>query len=116
MIRRLFIVIFVLSVACNALAAVSPHLEGDGACSTRCCRAARGRGANGAAAKLCCLTRCDQSAENQGSLAPGFLSSKQDNKDHSLSGSPFSNPLSMHTLRLERSLTRLVVPPGDIYL
>lgn len=112
----MFILAFVFSVACNALAAVSPHMEGDGACGADCCRAARHNGPQKAAAKLCCLTQCNQAAEIQGSLPTSFLISKQDGKSPSLAAVALDATHSVPSSELASSLVHRVVCPTHIYL
>src|SRR5713226_4131962 len=73
MIRKLFILAFVVSVAGNSLAAVSPHMDGDGGCRADCCRAARHNEPQATLSKLCCLTQCNQPRETQGSLPASLL-------------------------------------------
>src|SRR5262249_49022644 len=63
MIKRLIPFLFLLSVAGNALAAVSPHQDGEGGCSSDCCQTARHPGQDAVASKLCCLSECQESAE-----------------------------------------------------
>src|SRR6266481_1772061 len=116
MIRRAFILAFVFSVACNALAAVSPHMEGDGGCGADCCRAARHNGPQKAAAKLCCLTQCNQAAEIQGSLPISFLSSRQDGKSPLLTGIALDPIRSVCSSELASSPVHRLVSPTHIFL
>jgi len=51
---------FLIAVAGNSAAAVSPHLDGDGGCSADCCHAARQPGKQAAMSRLCCLMDCKQ--------------------------------------------------------
>ena len=116
MIRRLFILAFVLSIACNAIGAVSPHMEGDGGCGADCCRAARHNGPKATAAKLCCLTQCKQAAETQAYLPTSLLSSRQDDKSLSLSVITLDAMHLVRSLESASSSAHLVVYPTHIYL
>jgi len=64
-IRKLFILIFVLSVTNDSLAAVLPSIGGDSECEARCCRSARHNEPRAKLSKMCCLTQCNQPAEAQ---------------------------------------------------
>ena len=116
MIRRVFILVFLFSVACNALAAVSPHMEGDGGCSADCCRAARHNGPQKASAKLCCLTQCNQAAEIQGSLPTSFFGSGQDGKGPLLTVVVLDATYSVPSSELASSPVHCLVRPTHIYL
>lgn len=67
MIKRIFTLIFILTIVGNALAAFPPHSDGEGGCSTECCQTARQDGAGAVLSRLCCITECPQPAENSGS-------------------------------------------------
>ena len=84
-IRKLFILIFALSVANNSLAAALPYIEGDGECKTSCCRSVRHNEPRANLSKVCCLTQCNQPAEAQGVPESTSSCSARDNKD---AGSP----------------------------
>jgi hypothetical protein len=74
-IRNLLITMFLITVAGNSAAAVSPHLDGDGGCSADCCQAARLPGKQAAMSRLCCLMDCKQpgGTHNSSSFNPlGF--------------------------------------------
>src|SRR2546426_12004359 len=60
MISRVLILTFLLSVAADSLAAVAPHIDGEG-CSARCCQAARQNRSGTNPSKLRCLMDCNQS-------------------------------------------------------
>jgi len=62
-IRKLFILVFVLSVANNSLAAALPYIDGD--CEASCCRSARHNEPLAKLSKMCCLTQCNEPAEAQ---------------------------------------------------
>lgn len=59
MIRKLLIMVFVLSVAGDSLAAVTPHMDGEG-CAAECCRAARQNTGDANMSKLRCIVDCNQ--------------------------------------------------------
>ena len=80
-IRKLFILIFVLSVANNSLAAALPYIEGDGECKTSCCRSARHNEPRAILSKVCCLTQCNQPAEAQRVPETTSFSTGRDSKD-----------------------------------
>jgi hypothetical protein len=80
-IRKLFILIFVLSVANNSLAAALPYIEGDGDCKTSCCRSARHNEPRAKLSKMCCLTQCNEPAETQRVPESTSFSTGRDSKD-----------------------------------
>ena len=53
---------FLTAVTANALAAVSPHQDGEGGCSPTCCKAARENRQNANLSTLCCALDCKQPA------------------------------------------------------
>jgi len=73
MIKRIFTLIFILTVFGNALAAFPPHSDGEGGCSTECCQTARHEGADAVLSRLCCIVECPQPAENSGSTTTVIL-------------------------------------------
>jgi hypothetical protein len=62
MIKKLLILAFIIAVAANALAARSPHIDGDGGCSLSCCQAARETSNELSLSGLCCVMDCKQPA------------------------------------------------------
>jgi hypothetical protein len=62
MARKLLISIFIIAVVSNALAAVSPHIDGDGGCSADCCQAARENDGGVNVSRICCVMDCKQPA------------------------------------------------------
>jgi hypothetical protein len=78
MTRRLITIAFLVAVAGNALAAVSPHLDGEGDCSARCCELARKRSSN-AGPTLSCAINCGQPAGVPAqSSTSSFISSRNE--------------------------------------
>lgn len=69
MIRKLFLITFVLSATSSSLAAVWPYITGEGGCDSRCCRVVRQRNARATSYKpsykLCCLMQCEHPADSQ---------------------------------------------------
>jgi hypothetical protein len=73
MVRKLFLISFVLSATSGSLAAALPYLTGEGDCSSTCCRVVRHNKASAAfyrsssktADKLCCLMQCEHPADSQ---------------------------------------------------
>lgn len=63
MTSRLLILAFLVSVAGDALAAVVPHMDGDGGCSAECCQAARQNRRDANLSKLRCIVDCNQPGE-----------------------------------------------------
>jgi hypothetical protein len=59
---RLLLLVFIMMVACNSFAAVTPHADGEGGCSEACCRNAREGGSASALSRLRCLMNCEQPA------------------------------------------------------
>jgi len=60
MISRLLITAFLAAVACNSLAAATPHLDGDGGCEAKCCQAARQNAPESSSSRLRCIMDCNQ--------------------------------------------------------
>ena len=116
MIRKLFILAFVVSVAGNSLAAVSPHADGEGGCAADCCRAARHNKPEATLAKLCCLTRCNQPGETQGSPATSLLSYGPDERTPSLVGVCIEDVYSAQPWEAWHSPAGLIVQSTHIYL
>jgi hypothetical protein len=69
MLKRCLITVFVVVAAINSLAAVSPHLDGEGGCSVNCCQSARGESPASVLESLCCKLVCNQPASVPGSSA-----------------------------------------------
>lgn len=80
MMRRFIILVFILTVASNSLAAVSPHMEGDGGCEAECCRTARQNRAASPSARLCCLIDCNQPGGMQATSPARSILDEQSNK------------------------------------
>ncbi|HYP29019.1 MAG TPA: hypothetical protein VE262_20075 [Blastocatellia bacterium] len=75
---RLLLLVFIIVVACNSFAAVTPHADGEGGCSTACCRNAREGNSTSAVSRLRCLMNCEQPAGHQAaSPANAFSSERQ---------------------------------------
>jgi len=85
MVKRLLIILFLLAVTGNSLAAFPPHRDGEGGCGVECCEAARyATGQDESVATIsgiCCITECQQSAET--TTSAGALNNP---KPQSLSG------------------------------
>ncbi|HKG21038.1 MAG TPA: hypothetical protein VKC34_04000 [Blastocatellia bacterium] len=75
---RLPLLVFIIMVACNSLAAVTPHADGEGGCSAACCQNAREGGSASALSRLRCLMNCDApAAHHTAPPANDFASEKQ---------------------------------------
>jgi hypothetical protein len=70
MIRKLLILAFIIAVVSNALAARSPHIDGDGGCSMACCQAARESQDELNLSGLCCVMDCKQPADTTNLPSP----------------------------------------------
>src|ERR1044071_596943 len=113
--KSLLIFGFIASVAVNSLAAVTPHFEGEGGCSSACCRAAHGRGQEALRSSLCCLVDCKQSGTTQ-SLSP---TSQIATTLRDCSTAIVVRPealLSSYHVRFPNSPTRNVAGSSDRYL
>lgn len=66
MIRKFFIIAFVLSVASNSLAGVLPYIFGEGECEGKCCRIVGHDEARANQYRLRCLMECERSPDGQG--------------------------------------------------
>jgi hypothetical protein len=74
MMRRVVILIFIITVAANSVAGVSPHLDGDAGCSMACCQSAHQNDEHSSFSKLCCATDCKQPGGTQTTSASSLLS------------------------------------------
>jgi hypothetical protein len=63
MVRRLLETIFLIIFAANSLAAITPHVDGEGGCSPDCCQSARENTSESFVSSLCCMLDCKQSSE-----------------------------------------------------
>jgi hypothetical protein len=63
MAKLLLTSLFIVVTIGNSLAAVSPHLEGDGGCAMSCCQAAHDDGQHALLSKICCKFDCKQPAD-----------------------------------------------------
>jgi len=111
MAHRLLILVFLLAVTGNSLAAVPAHLEADGGCSADCCRAARQNKPDSSIAKLCCMTQCNQPG-GTGSQAPAISILSELRSKRSLALSRFS----LEAVVLSRAAARfhsLILPASD---
>jgi hypothetical protein len=79
-IRKLFILVFVLSVVGNSLAAVLPYIAGDGQCEGNCCQIVRRSDARANQSRLRCLMQCEHPTENQGVPEAPLLRTERDSK------------------------------------
>ncbi len=79
-IRKLFILVFVLSVACNSLATVLPYIAGDSGCEANCCRVSPRSEPRASQSRLRCLMQCEHPAENQGVPESPLLRTERDSK------------------------------------
>src|SRR5256885_3712398 len=62
MAKLLLTLLFIVVTTGNSLAAVSPHLEGDGGCTMSCCKAAHDEGQHTLLSRICCKFDCKQPA------------------------------------------------------
>ena len=114
--RLLLIIGFVASVGVNSLAAVNPHLEGDGGCSTVCCRAAHKQRQESTASRFCCLIGCKQSSESHASSTTQIAPAKK--KDFAIA-SAFFKPEATESARhstILNSPSRTIFGSSDRYL
>ena len=117
MAKLLLILSFIASVGVNSLAAVNPHLEGDGGCSATCCRAAHKKGHESVASSFCCLFDCKQSGESQSSSTSQIAAAQK--KDSSIAYFVFKPEelvLSVACARFPSSPTRNLAGSSDRYL
>ncbi|MEK6289542.1 MAG: hypothetical protein AABO57_27825 [Acidobacteriota bacterium] len=113
-IRWLLIVAFMLSVAGNSLAAVSPF-EGDGECGG-CCSAPRRNQPRVSQSRPCCLTECGQTGETQRSEPTSLLRTKRDNKGSSPVVLGVAAAYSIQPSGFLHSPARSIVQSTHIYL
>lgn len=118
MTSRLLIAAFLLAITGNALAGVSPHLDGGGGCAPSCCEAARDDGPGSYIAQVCCLTDCSQPG---GTHSPTPTASIASQRQKSFSAVLFSldpDPLAsfIRYKRFPKSPTKKVAGSTDRYL
>lgn len=117
MIRKLFILAFVLSVAGNAVAAVLPCIEGDGGCSTKCCHAARQNRKDANMSKLRCIVDCNQSGTSNSPLPAVSAVAERDGKaGECLSTIRVAAAPSLYSAIALRSKNSLTAGSIDVYL
>ena len=80
MIRKLFILVFVLSVVSNSLATVLPYIAGDGQCEGNCCQIVKRSNARADQSRLRCLKQCEHPIENQGVPESPLVRTERDSK------------------------------------
>jgi hypothetical protein len=114
MMRKLVMFIFVVSVATNSIAAVSPHLDGDGGCSAVCCQAARRTGRGATLSKLCCLADCKQPSGTQ-AASPSDVFVAEKHKPATLA-SHLEDGLSTCASSSLGSSICIAAGPTDVYL
>ena len=80
MTRKLLIVVFVLSVACNSLAGALPYIAGDAECEGNCCRVVRRSESRANQSRMRCLMQCERPADKQGLPESPLLRTERDTK------------------------------------
>ena len=115
MIRRLLILVFVMSVAGNSLAAVAPVVEGDGGCGG-CCSVAHHNEPRLSPSKLCCLTECNQPGETQQPAPASLLRTERDDKSASPIAVLLATARSVPPSGFLHSFARSIVQSTPIYL
>ena len=120
MIRRLFLITFVLSATSSALAAALPYITGEGDCNNTCCRVVRHSDARATSYKpvhkLCCLMQCEHPVESQSMPEVSPVRSQKESKNVA------QNSPELLTLHLGRDSSRYYSPlrtafaSTDIYL
>ena len=117
MIRKLFILAFVLSVAGNSLAAVLPCIEGDGGCSAKCCQAARQNRRDANVSKLRCIVDCNQSGTtNLPSPTVSVVAERDGKAGECLSTLRVAAAPSLYSAIALRSKNSLTTGSIDVYL
>lgn len=117
MIRKLFILAFVLSVAGNLLGAVLPCIEGDGGCSAKCCQAVRQNRKDANMSKLRCIVDCNQSrTTNPQSPAVPAVAQRHGKADACLSTLRVAAAPSLYSPIGLRSKNSLSTGSIDVYL
>jgi len=80
MIRKVFVIAFVLSVASSSLAGVLSYIAGDDECEGNCCRIVRRSEFRANQSRLRCLMQCEHPAENRGLPESLVLRTKSSDK------------------------------------
>ena len=119
MIRKLFILVFVLSATSSSLATVLPYIAGDGECEANCCRVSRRSEPRASQSKLTglrCLMQCEHPAENQGVPEPPLLRTERDSKAVALVAPGIQAVCSTLNARLVHSTSRTAFASTHLYL
>src|SRR5947199_4444366 len=117
MLKRLLIIGFILAVAGNSLAAVSPHMEGEGGCSMTCCRAAHEGGQQTLLSRICCKFGCKQPAGNHSAPSTNLFSETR-HKASPIAQFAFTPELALYIrqTRFPTSPTRSIVGSSTRFL
>jgi hypothetical protein len=111
---RLLLLVFISVVACNSFAAVTPHADGEGACSAACCQNARKDTSTSALSRLRCLMNCEQPASHQTtSPANAFAGERQKDRAPGVAIFKYEAALSLahpDTRRPPQALARTPIP------
>ncbi|HXG93977.1 MAG TPA: hypothetical protein VNN73_16655 [Blastocatellia bacterium] len=115
--RSLIILAFIIAVAVNSLAAVTPHMDGDGGCSAACCQAARQHGPGANFSKLRCLIDCSQPGSAE-SPSPAYAVINDQNKKASAALFAFRVEVALlfQSSNAARSMMPIKTATTDVYL
>lgn len=116
MIRKLFILVFVLSVVSNSLATVLPYIAGDGQCEGNCCQIVRRSQARSNQSRLRCLMQCEHPIENQGVPESPLVRTERDSKLVALVATGIQAVSPTLNARSPRSTSRNSFASTHIYL
>ncbi|MEK6302726.1 MAG: hypothetical protein AABO41_18605 [Acidobacteriota bacterium] len=116
MIKRLFILTFIVAVVANSAAAVASQMNG-GTCSMSCCKAAHDPSRDVAPARLRCMVDCNQPASTIPSPTTALLSASQKKTATSGCFSSSSETVSyIRHIRFPNSPTRSITGCSSRYL
>jgi hypothetical protein len=116
MIRKVLVIVFVLSVTSGSLADVLPYIAGDGECEGNCCRIVRRSEFRANQSRLRCLMQCEHPAENQGVPESPVLRTERISKIVAQVAPQIQTGCSTLKTRSPHSIARIASASTHIYL
>jgi len=116
MIRKVLVIVFVLSVASSSPAGVLSYIAGDGECEGNCCRIVRRSEFRANQSRLRCLMQCEHPAENRGLPESPVLRTKSNGKLVAQVAPQIQTICSTLKTRSPHSLARSASASTHIYL
>src|SRR5262245_48119617 len=106
MIRRLSILVFLLSLAGHSICGTSSLFDGGGGCSMECCKAAHQNSDQSFGPKLCCKVDCKEPGGTQVSPSTGVASATRSVSVPTISDTSLNAAHYLDQVRFPNSPTR----------